>query len=51
MSTVAEFQESSVPQIVALLSHSDRDVRTAGAHALLKLFKQGKVFHLISEFF
>jgi HEAT repeat protein len=45
MSSVAEFQVSivpAIPQIIALLSNSDRGVRSAGANTLSKLSEQGK---------
>jgi HEAT repeat protein len=45
MSSLADFRESivsAIPQIVALLSDRDWDVRSAGANALLKLSEQGK---------
>ena len=43
---VAEFHQSilpSIPKIVSLLSDGQQSVRIAGADALLKLSKQGKV--------
>jgi HEAT repeat protein len=45
MSSVAKFQVSivpAIPQIIALLSNSDRGVRSAGANTLSKLSEQGK---------
>ena len=42
---VAKFQKSigaAIPQIIALLGDSERDVRKAGADAFSKLSEQGK---------
>ena len=49
---VAEFRESirrAIPQIVSLLSYSERYVRIAGADALSKLSKEGKVLNFGPE--
>ena len=48
MSLVAEFRKPiglAIPQIIALLNHSDGNVRTAGADVLPKLSEQGRIFH------
>jgi HEAT repeat protein len=50
MSIVAAYQESigpAVPQIIALLSHNNEDVRSAGADAFEKLSEQGKICNVL----
>ena len=52
MSIVAEFRESimirqAISQVVALLNDSNWNVREAGANALLKLSKQGRIYDFL----
>ena len=50
MSIVAEFRESIRPvisRVVALLDDSDWHIREAGANALLKLSKQGRIYNFL----
>jgi hypothetical protein len=50
MSIVAAFQESiglAVPEVIALLSHNDEYVRSAGADALGKLSEQGTISNIL----
>jgi len=47
---VDEFRESirpAIPQIIALLSDSDEDVRMAGANALSNLSEQGSISNFV----